>query len=88
MGVRQLQAIASELMAGGRSARRACGGRSSAGTLPGQRVVTGTLETIAEVAAAAGIKAPAISVFGPVAALREQLAWLEARPLYGRDASR
>ena len=46
-------------------------------------MVTGTLETIAAVASAANIRAPAISVFGPVAALRDELAWLEARPLAG-----
>ena len=53
------------------------------GTLPGQRVVTGTLATIAAVAAEAGIRAPAISLFGPAAALRRNLAWFEARPLAG-----
>jgi uroporphyrinogen III methyltransferase / synthase len=83
MGVRRLEAIAGELMAGGRS-----GDEPAAviqrGTLPDQRVVTGTLETIAGVAAAAGVRAPAISVFGPVAALRSELAWFESRPLSGR----
>ena len=39
------------------------------GTLPGQRVVTGTLASIASVVQRDGIRAPAISVFGPVAAL-------------------
>ena len=34
-------------------------------------------------AAAEGIRAPAITLVGPVAALREQLAWLERRPLHG-----
>ena len=53
------------------------------GTLPGQRVVTGTLATIATVAADAGIKAPAISLFGPAAALRHSLAWFESRALAG-----
>ncbi len=86
MGVRRLEAIARELMEGGRS-----GAEPAAviqrGTLPDQRVVTGTLETIAGVAAAAGVKAPAISVFGPVAALRSELAWLESRPLNGRTVA-
>src|SRR6202012_4166362 len=57
------------------------------GTLPDQRVVTGTLETIADVAADAGVKAPAISVFGPVAALRSELAWVESRPPGGRPVA-
>ena len=36
----------------------------------------------------AGIRAPAITLVGPVAALREQLAWLEARPLHGAHGRR
>ncbi len=83
MGVKRLGAIADSLRAGGRD-----GDEPAAvierGTLPGQRVVTGTLESIAQVATEAGIRAPAISLFGPVAALREELAWLERRPLHGR----
>ena len=46
-----------------------------------------TLETIAAVAADQGIRAPAISVFGPVAALHERLDWLRARPLSGRSVA-
>jgi uroporphyrinogen III methyltransferase/synthase len=46
-------------------------------------VVTATLETIASEAAAAGIRAPAVTVFGPVVALRDRLLWLERRPLAG-----
>ena len=53
------------------------------GTLPDQRVVVGTLATIASVAADPGVRAPAIVVFGPVAGLRERLAWFESRPLAG-----
>jgi uroporphyrinogen III methyltransferase/synthase len=86
MGVRRLEAIARELMAGGRA-----GAEPAAviqrGTLPDQRVVTGTLETIAAAASAAGVKAPAISLFGPVAALRSELAWFESRPLGGRTVA-
>ena len=51
------------LIAGGRPATEPAA-VIERGTLPGQRVVTGTLATIAEVAAAAGIRAPAISLFG------------------------
>ncbi len=86
MGVRRLDAIARELMAGGRSGTEPAA-VIQRGTLPDQRVVTGTLETIAGVAAAAGVKAPAISVFGPVAALRSELAWFESRPLGGRTVA-
>jgi uroporphyrinogen III methyltransferase/synthase len=80
MAVRQLPAISERLIAAGRPA-----GEPAAvierGTLAEQRVVTGTLATIGEVAAARGVRAPAITVLGSVAALHERLDWLGARPL-------
>jgi uroporphyrinogen III methyltransferase/synthase len=82
MGVKRLPAIAKSLRAGGRPASEPAA-VIERGTLPGQRVVSGTLETIAQVAAEAGIRAPAISLFGAVASLRRNLAWLESRPLHG-----
>ena len=86
MGVRQLATIAERLIAGGRP-----GSEPAAvvqrGTLPGQRVVTGTLESIASVAERNGIRAPAISLFGPVTALRRELAWFEQRPLAGTSVA-
>jgi uroporphyrinogen III methyltransferase/synthase len=82
MGVRALPAIAERLMAGGRS-----GAEPAAvierGTLPGQRTVLATLADVAARAAEAGVRAPAVTVVGDVAGLRERLAWLEARPLHG-----
>jgi uroporphyrinogen III methyltransferase / synthase len=57
------------------------------GTLPEQRTVLATLATVADEAAAAGVKPPAVTVVGPVAALRERLAWLETRPLHGRTVA-
>ena len=47
------------------------------GTTAQQRVVEGTLADIAERAAAADIRPPAITVVGAVAALRASLAWFE-----------
>jgi len=47
------------------------------GTTAQQRVVEGTLADIAERAAAADIRPPAITVVGAVAALRTSLAWFE-----------
>ncbi len=82
MGVRQLPAITRQLITGGRSPAEPAA-VIERGTLPDQRVVSGTLETIAAVAADAHVRAPAISLFGPVTALREQLAWFESRPLAG-----
>jgi uroporphyrinogen III methyltransferase / synthase len=86
MGVARLSAIADRLRAGGRPASEPAA-VIERGTWPGQRVVTGTLETIADVATEAGIRAPAISLFGAVAALRSDLAWFELRPLHGRTVA-
>ena len=83
MGVKQLPEIARRLTEAGRPA-----GEPAAvierGTLPGQRSVVATLADIAERAAAAGIRAPAITLVGSVARLAEELAWVERRPLHGR----
>ena len=54
------------------------------GTYPRQRTLSATLGTLAREATAAGIGAPAIVVVGEVAGLRDQLAWFENRPLYGK----
>jgi uroporphyrinogen III methyltransferase / synthase len=82
MGVRQLPAIASSLVAGGRDASEPAA-VVERGTLPEQRVVTGTLATIASAAGEAGVRAPALVVVGAVAGLRDALAWFESRPLAG-----
>jgi uroporphyrinogen III methyltransferase / synthase len=82
MGVRQLLRICERLIANGRPPQEPAA-VIERGTLPDQRVVTGELGTIAEVAAAAGVRAPAIALFGPVAALHGRLDWLGARPLAG-----
>ncbi len=84
MGVRRLAGISERLLAGGRAADEPAALVQS-GTLPGQRSVVATLATLPEAAREAGIRAPAIAVFGPVAALREQIAWFERRPLAGRS---
>jgi uroporphyrinogen III methyltransferase/synthase len=53
------------------------------GTTARQRAVEGTLETIAEVAAAAQIGPPTVAVIGEVVKLRQKLNWFEKRPLFG-----
>lgn len=45
------------------------------GTRAGQRVVTGTLETLAEMASDADIKSPALIIIGSVVTLRDKLSW-------------
>ena len=52
------------------------------GTMPQQETVTGTLADIVERGAA--VQPPAVLVVGEVVGLREQLAWFEKRPLFGR----
>ena len=86
MGVRALPRIAERLIAEGRPASEPVA-VVERGTLPGQRTVVATLADIAERARAAGIRAPAITLVGPVAALHEPLAWLERRPLHGRSVA-
>jgi uroporphyrinogen III methyltransferase/synthase len=83
MGVKNLPLIADALVAAGRDPAEPVA-VVRRGTLPDQRTVSGTLDDIAEKAAEAGLKAPAITVVGPAVALRETLAWLELRPLHGR----
>jgi uroporphyrinogen III methyltransferase/synthase len=82
MGMRQLAQITERLRAAGRD-----GGEPAAvierGTFADQRVVSATLGTIASESAVAGVRAPAIVVIGPVAALRDRLRWVELRPLAG-----
>ncbi len=83
MGVRALPRIAEQLTANGRPASEPVAVVEQ-GTLPGQRTLTATLADVAERAKAERIRAPAITLVGPVAGLHEQLAWLERRPLHGR----
>ncbi len=87
MGVRQLASIASQLMASGRAASEPAAVLER-GTFPDQRVVVGTLETIADVAASSGVRAPALIVVGEVVSLRERLDWFAAmRPLAGMSVA-
>ena len=84
MGVGRLEEISAELIAAGKSPDTpvAC---IRWGTIPEQRIVTGTLEDIAGRVAEAGLKPPAIVVVGDVVALRDEgLAWYERLPLFGR----
>jgi uroporphyrinogen III methyltransferase/synthase len=82
MGVSRLAEIARQLIAAGRDAAQPAAVVQE-GTLPGQRTVTATLETLADAAAAAGVRAPAVTIVGPVAALADRLAWRSPGPLSG-----
>jgi uroporphyrinogen III methyltransferase/synthase len=54
------------------------------GTRPDQEVLTGTVETIAVLAAERHFEPPAIAVVGEVVRLRERLRWFDTKPLFGR----
>ncbi len=82
MGVRALGGIARSLIDAGRTPREPVA-IVERGTLPGQRTVTGTLSTIAEQARAQDVRAPSITIVGPVAELAGELSWLPPAPLAG-----
>lgn len=82
MGVKTLPDVTARLVAEGRPASEAAAVVERA-TLPGQRTVTGTLGTIAERVAEAGVRPPAITIIGSVTSLAADLAWIERRPLHG-----
>jgi len=83
MGMQNIRGIAEKLIAGGRDAATPAA-VVAWGTLPSQRCATGTLATIAESAAEAGLGPPAVIVVGQVVSLRDQLNWFEKLPLFGR----
>ena len=86
MGVRQLPQIAESLIAAGRPTSEPVA-VVERGTLPDQRTVTGTLQSIAEIARREEVRAPSITVVGPVAGLAGQLEWLPPRPLSGKTVA-
>ena len=83
MGVKRAGEIAERLIAAGRDPGEAAAAVER-GTQAGQRTVVTTLGDFGAEIEATGIAAPAILLVGPVAARREEIAWLEQRPLWGR----
>ena len=83
MGLRNVGSIAATLIKHGRSADVPVA-IISRGTTARQKTVIGTLASIAELAAQAGLCPPAVIVIGDVVNLRESLNWFERRPLVGR----
>jgi uroporphyrin-III C-methyltransferase len=76
MGVGKLQEITSQLIAHGRPATTPAAAIRW-GTTGDQETVVGTLATIADDVARAGLSSPATLVIGEVVALRERLSWFE-----------
>jgi uroporphyrinogen III methyltransferase/synthase len=54
------------------------------GTHPRQRTVIATLGTLADEMASAGISPPVIIVVGWTVVLRDEIAWFDQRPLFGK----
>lgn len=50
------------------------------GTRAGQRVITGTLDSLTDKTAEAGIKSPALIIIGSVVTLRDKLSWFANNP--------
>ncbi len=50
------------------------------GTRHGQRVITGTLESLLDKASMAKVKSPALIIVGSVVSLRDKLSWFDNRP--------
>jgi uroporphyrinogen III methyltransferase / synthase len=83
MGVKRLPEIAAALAAGGLPADTPAAAVQW-GTYAKQRTVLATLATLAERAEAARLGEPVIVVIGRAVQLREEIAWFDTRPLFGR----
>jgi len=83
MGLTEFAAIAAEIIRCGRSADTPAMAVRW-GTRPDQRTLVGTLGTLPEMIASAGLKPPATVIIGEVVALRERFDWYERLPLFGK----
>ena len=83
MGVRQLERLSQRLIAAGRAASEPAA-IVERGTLPDQRTTLATLATLATVAEQREVRAPAVTIVGPVTELGARLAWREPAVLAGR----
>lgn len=83
MGIENLDFITGNLMANGKSTDTPVA-LVRWGTLPEQEVLTGTLANIGQKVQEAGFMPPAVTIVGEVANIREHLAWVEKKPLWGK----
>lgn len=83
MGVKTLPGISRALLDGGMPVDTPAAAVQW-GTHPRQRTVVATIATLSDAIARAGLTAPVITIIGDVVALRDQIAWFEHRPLFGR----
>jgi uroporphyrinogen III methyltransferase/synthase len=83
MGMQNLSQIAAKLMESGRAGNEPVAVIKD-GTLPTQKIVTGTLGTIAARAKKEKMTAPAVIIVGEVVKLRKRLSWFDTMPLFGK----
>ncbi|HXG10062.1 MAG TPA: uroporphyrinogen-III C-methyltransferase [Gemmataceae bacterium] len=83
MGLRRLGQIVRALLEQGKAPDTPAAAVHWA-TLGRQRTVEAPLADLEEAVRAAGLTSPVITIIGPVAALRAELAWFEQRPLFGK----
>ena len=83
MGVKNLENIVKNLVENGKPSDTPVA-LVRWGTTPQQQTVTGTLETIVERVREAKLKSPSIIIIGHVVSLRDELAWFDNRPLFGK----
>lgn len=84
MGWRSLPSIVRSLIANGKSPKTPVTAIQW-GTLPRQKTVTGTLETIIERGTAACISSPVVTVIGKTAEMHGALRWFDTSPLFGKN---
>lgn len=83
MGIKNLPTITKKLMDNGRDPKTPVAVVRWA-SMPHQRSVVGTLETIADIVREKDIKPPALTIVGDVVNLRDTINWYENRPLFGK----
>jgi uroporphyrinogen III methyltransferase/synthase len=83
MGVKTLPRTAAALIAGGMSADTPAAAVEW-GTYPRQRTVVATLSTLSDAMRREGLSAPVITIVGAVVSLRDEIAWFDRRPLFGK----
>ena len=83
MGVATLPRIVTALVTGGMSPDTPAAAVQW-GTYARQRTVVATVSTLADAVALAGLSAPVLTVIGHVVSLRDEIAWFDRRPLFGR----
>ncbi|WP_300462006.1 uroporphyrinogen-III C-methyltransferase [Desulfobacula sp.] len=83
MGVKNLDHIVTNLMDHGKPSDTPVA-LIQWGTTARQQTVTGTLKTIVEAVRQARLTSPAVIIIGQVVSLRDELAWFDKRPLFGK----